>query len=169
MKVGILLEELFDEREFIYPYYRVQESGLEPLVIGPESRAYKAKSGWLARASAAAHEIKASELAGLLIPGGYAPDRLRRSEDVLDLVRAVDADKKPLAAICHAGWVLISAGVIRGRRLTGYHSIKDDLINAGADYVDEPLVVSGNLVTSRGPADLPVWVRAFVEAVTESS
>jgi len=165
MKVGILLEEVFDEREFIYPYFRVQEDGLEPVVIGPESRAYKAKSGWMARADVAAGEIKASELAGLIIPGGYAPDRLRRSQEVLELVRAIDAAEKPLAAICHAGWVLISAGVIKNRRLTGYHSIKDDLVNAGADYVDEPLVISGNLITSRGPADLPVWVRAFVEAV----
>jgi len=169
MKVGLLIEEIFDEREFIYPYYRVQESGLEPLVIGPESRGYKAKSGWMARADAAAHEVKATELAGLIIPGGYAPDRLRRSADVLELVRSIDEAGKPLAAICHAGWVLISAGVIKGRRLTGYHSIKDDLVNAGADYVDEPLVTSGNLITSRGPADLPVWVRAFVEAVTKSS
>jgi protease I len=168
MKVGILIEELFDEREFIYPYYRVQESGLEPLVIGPESRAYKAKSGWMARADVAAHEVKAAELAGLVIPGGYAPDRLRRSADVLELVRTIDEAGKPLAAICHAGWVLISAGVIKGR-LTGYHSIKDDLTNAGADYVDEPLVVSGHLITSRGPADLPVWVRAFVEAVMQQS
>jgi len=169
MKVGILIEEIFDEREFIYPYYRVQESGLEPVVIGPESRAYKAKSGWMARADVAAHEVKAAELAGLIIPGGYAPDRLRRSADVLELVRAIDEAGKPLAAICHAGWVLISAGVIKGRRLTGYHSIKDDLVNAGADYVDEPLVISGNLITSRGPADLPVWVRAFAEAVTKNS
>lgn len=167
MKAGILLEEVFDEREFIYPYFRVQEDGLEPLVIGPESRAYKAKSGWLARAEVAAHEVDPRDLAGLIIPGGYAPDRLRRSKEVLELVRAIDEAGKPLAAICHAGWVLISAGVIRGRRLTGYHSIKDDLINAGAEYVDEPLVISGNLITSRGPADLPVWVRAFTAAVQD--
>ncbi len=169
MKVGILLEELFDEREFIYPFYRVQEDGLEPVVIGPESRAYKAKSGWMARAGVAAHEVDADDLAGLLIPGGYAPDRLRRSEAVLALVRAIDEAEKPLAAICHAGWVLISAGVVRGRRLTGYFSIKDDLTNAGAAYVDEPLVTSENLITSRGPADLPVWARAFVEAVKQHS
>ncbi len=168
MKIGILLEEIFDEREFIYPYYRVQESGLEPVVIGPESRAYKAKSGWMARADTAAHEVDARTLAGLIIPGGYAPDRLRRSDDVLELVRAIDEAGKPLAAICHAGWVLISAGVVKGRRLTGYHSIKDDLVNAGADYVDQAVVKSGNLITSRGPADLPVWVATFVEAVKGS-
>jgi len=169
MKVGILIEELFDEREFIYPFYRVQESGLEPVVIGPESRGYKAKSGWMARAAAAASEVKASDLAGLVIPGGYAPDRLRRSEAVLELVRTIDDAGKPLAAICHAGWVLISAGVIKGRRLTGYHSIKDDLTNAGAQYVDEPVVISGNLITSRGPGDLPAWMKAFVEAVKRYS
>ncbi|HGY10020.1 MAG TPA: type 1 glutamine amidotransferase [Oceanithermus profundus] len=169
MKVGILLEELFDEREFIYPYYRVQEAGLTPLVIGTESRAYKAKSGWMARASVAAHEVDAGALAGLVIPGGYAPDRLRRSFDVLELVRAIDRANKPLAAICHAGWVLISAGVVRGRRLTGYFSIKDDLTNAGAEYVDEPLVVSGNLITSRGPDELPLWARAFVDAVLQNT
>lgn len=169
MKVGILIEDLFDEREFIYPYYRVQESNLEPVVIGPETRSYKSKSGWLARADAAAAEVKAADLAGLVIPGGYAPDRLRRSQAVLELVRAIDAAGRPLAAICHAGWVLISAGVVRGRRLTGYRSIKDDLTNAGALYLDESVVIDGHLITSRGPADLPVWMKAFVEEVRRSS
>jgi protease I len=167
-QVAILIEDLFDEREFIYPYYRVQEAGYKPLVLGPEARIYKGKTGLGWKADAAAGEVPADDLAGLLIPGGYAPDRLRRSEAVLELVRALDAAKKPLGAVCHAGWVLISAGVVRGRRLTGYPSIKDDLKNAGAIYLDEAPVVDENLITARGPADLPAWMQAFVLALMQA-
>ena len=167
-QVAILIEDLFDEREFIYPYYRVMEAGFRPLVVGPEARVYKGKAGLSWRADAAAAEVAADDLAGLLIPGGYAPDRLRRHEAVLELVRAVDRAKKPLGAICHAGWVLISAGVVRDRRLTGYFSIKDDLKNAGAIYLDEAPVVDENLITARGPADLPAWMQAFVLALMQA-
>ena len=162
-QVAILIEDLFDEREFIYPYYRVMEAGFRPLVVGPEARVYKGKTGLSWKADAAASEVAADDLVGLLIPGGYAPDRLRRHEAVLELVRAVDRAKKPLGAICHAGWVLISAGVVKGRRLTGYFSIKDDLVNAGAIYLDEAPVVDGNLVTARDPGDLPVWLGPFLK------
>ncbi len=162
-RVAILIEDLFNEFELIYPYYRVQEAGYEALLVGPEAKVYKSKSGVAMRAQVAAADVDPGELAGLVIPGGYAPDRLRRHGAVLELVRAVDRAKKPLAAICHAGWVLISAGVVKGRRLTGYFSIKDDLVNAGATYLDEAPVVDGNLVTARDPGDLPVWLGPFLE------
>ncbi len=162
MTVAVLIEDLFNEFELIYPYYRVQEAGYRALLVGPEARVYKSKAGLALKADRTAREVRAEELAGLVIPGGYAPDRLRRHAEVLELVRAVDRAKKPLAAICHAGWVLISAGVVRGRTLTGYFSIKDDLENAGASYKDEAPVVDGNLVTARDPRDLPVWMAAFL-------
>ncbi len=163
MTVAILIEDLFNEFELIYPYYRVQEAGFEALLVGPEVRVYRSKAGVAMKADRAAGEVDPAGLAGLVIPGGYAPDRLRRHAAVLDLVRAVDRAKKPLAAICHAGWVLISAGVVAGRTLTGYFSIRDDLVNAGATYLDRAPVVDGHLVTARDPRDLPVWMAAFVE------
>ncbi|GAA5334132.1 MULTISPECIES: type 1 glutamine amidotransferase domain-containing protein [Thermus] len=159
-RIGILLADLFDEREFLYPYYRVQEAGYTPVVLGLEAREYRAKSGFGWKADLAAGE--APELAGLLIPGGFAPDYLRRSEAVLALVRKVAEEGKPLGAICHAGWVLISAGVVRGRRVTGFASIRDDLVNAGGLYQEEGVVVDGNLVTAQGPKDLPGFMRAFL-------
>ncbi|TBH17598.1 type 1 glutamine amidotransferase domain-containing protein [Thermus thermamylovorans] len=160
-RIGILLADLFDEREFLYPYYRVQEAGYRPLVIGPEAREYRAKSGFAWKADLSAKE--APELGGLLIPGGFAPDYLRRSPEVLSLVRRVAGEGKPLGAICHAGWVLISAGLVRGRRVTGFRSIRDDLTNAGGLYREEGVVVDGNLVTAQGPQDLPGFMRAFLE------
>ncbi len=169
MVVAVLIEDLFDERELIYPYYRLQEAGAEVLLVGPEARVYRSKSGFAMRADLSAAEVREKALAGLVIPGGYAPDRLRRHGAVLALVRAVDEAQKPLAAICHAGWVLISAGVVRGRRLTGYHSIRDDLENAGAIYLDEAPVVDGHLITARNPADLPVWMAAFTAALDRGS
>jgi len=166
--VVILIEDLFNEHELLYPYYRVQEAGYPALLTGPEARVYKSKAGLAMRAEAAAGEVDPKEVLGLVVPGGYAPDRLRRHKEVLDLVRAVDAAKKPIAAICHAGWVLISAGIVRGRRLTGYFSIKDDLINAGAVFLDEAPVVDGNLVTARGPGDIPRWLPPFLELLGQA-
>lgn len=164
-RVGILLADLFDEREFLYPYYRVQEAGYTPVVIGPEAREYRAKSGFSWKAEVDAREAPA--LAGLLIPGGFAPDYLRRSPKVLALVRRVAEEGRPLGAICHAGWVLISAGLVRGRRVTGFSSIRDDLENAGGLYQEAGVVVEGNLVTAQGPKDLPGFVLAFWELLAK--
>ncbi|WP_298631252.1 type 1 glutamine amidotransferase domain-containing protein [uncultured Thermus sp.] len=164
-RVGILLADLFDEREFLYPYYRVQEAGYTPLVIGPDVREYRAKSGFAWKAEVAAREV--GEVAGLLIPGGFAPDYLRRSPEVLALVRRVAEEGRPIGAICHAGWVLISAGLVRGRRVTGFASIRHDLENAGGLYQEAGVVVDGNLVTAQGPKDLPGFLRAFLELLAK--
>lgn len=164
-RVGILLADLFDEREFLYPYYRVQEAAYTPVVIGPEAREYRAKTGFSWKAEVSAREVP--ELAGLLIPGGFAPDYLRRSPEVLALVRRVAEEGRPLGAICHAGWVLISAGLVRGRRVTGFSSIRDDLENAGGLYQEAGVVVDGNLVTAQGPKDLPGFVLAFLELLAK--
>ncbi len=159
-RIGILLADLFDEREFIYPYYRVLEAGHQAVVVGPEAREYRGKSGLAWKAEVSAQE--ALPLDGLLIPGGFAPDYLRRSPEVLALVRTLDAQRRPLGAICHAGWVLISAKVVKGRKVTGFASIREDLENAGGLYQEAGVVVEGHLVTAQGPKDLPQFMGAFL-------
>ena len=160
--IGILIEDYFDEREVVYPYYRLREAGHETLVIGPRTGTFHGKSSFTMDAAAASGSVEARSLGGLIVPGGFAPDRMRRDRAMLDLVRAVDRTGKPLGAICHAGWVLVSAGVARGRQLTGFSSIKDDLVNAGADYLDDRVVVDRNLVTAQHADDLPAFLAAFL-------
>lgn len=162
-KIGILIADLFEEREFIYPYYRLQEAGHEVVVIGPEVKTFHGKTGFPFKAHLSAAAVKADDLAGLVIPGGFAPDHMRRSRPMIDLVKEMNRLRRPIAAICHAGWLLVSADVVRGRQVTGYHSIRIDLINAGAIFVDDAPVVDGNLITAREPKDLPVFMKAFLE------
>ena len=109
--------------------------------------------------------MRSADFDALVIPGGYAPDKLRRDAHVLDLVREFDRDAKPIAFICHAGWVPISAGILKGRRATSVGAIRDDMVNAGVDWVDEATVVDGNLISARTPADLGPWMRALLAAL----
>jgi protease I len=160
--IGILIEDYFDEREVIYPYYRVSEAGHTPVVIGPRKGSFHGKSSFTMEATAASGSVDARSLGGLIVPGGFAPDRMRRDPAMLELVRAVSRAGKPLGAICHAGWVLVSAGVARGRRLTGFSSIRDDLVNAGGTYLDERVVTDRNLVTAQHADDLPPFLAAFL-------
>lgn len=161
--IGLLLEDYFDEREVIYPYYRVQEAGFGVVVIGPKVTSYHGKTPYSMEATIAASDVKSEDLAGLIVPGGFAPDRIRRVKAMTDLIREIDEQKKPLGAICHAGWALISAGVVKGRTLTGFSSIREDLVNAGANYVDQKVVTDGNLVTAQHADDLPAFTKAFVD------
>lgn len=165
MAVAVLIAPLFEDSELIYPYYRLQEAGHEVLLVGPERREYRGKNGVAMQAHLAASEVDPSGLEAVVIPGGYSPDHMRRSADMVDLVRKVGEAGKPVAAICHAGWMLASAGLARGRRLTSYYSIRDDMENAGADWVDEEVVVDGNVITSRHPGDLPAFMREVVKAL----
>jgi protease I len=160
--VGILIEDWFDEREVVYPFYRVREAGHEPLLIGPRAGTFHGKSSFTLEAAAAAPAVEARTLSGLIVPGGFAPDRMRRDPSMLALVRDLDRAGRPLGAICHGGWVLVSAGVARGRRLTGFSSIRDDLANAGATYLEDRVVVDRNLVTAQHADDLPAFVAAFL-------
>jgi protease I len=139
-------------------------------LVGPEAgKTYGSKHGYPATTDRAAADVSAGEFDALVIPGGYAPDRMRRHPDMVQLVvDMVEADK-PVAAICHGGWMLCSAGVLEGRRVTGFFAIKDDLINAGALWVDEEVVVDGNLITSRTPDDLPAFLRAIVESLAKTA
>ncbi|GGJ57845.1 type 1 glutamine amidotransferase domain-containing protein [Deinococcus roseus] len=161
--IGILIEDYFDEREVIYPYYRVQEAGFGVVVIGPKVATYHGKTPFTIDATIAAEDVKADDLAGLIVPGGFAPDRIRRHKSMTSLIHDIDAQKKPLGAVCHGGWALISAKVVKGRTLTGFMSIREDLEHAGANYLEERVVVAGNLVTAQHVDDLPGFVKAFVD------
>lgn len=161
--VCILVADLYNDFEFWIPYYRMKEAGAEVVVAGPQAGAtYKSKVGLASKADKAFGQVDAASLDGLIIPGGYAPDFMRRDPDCLALVRAVDEAGKTLAFICHAGWVPISAGVVKGRTLTSYFAIKDDLVNAGANWTDAEVVEDGNMVTSRMPDDLPAFNKAII-------
>jgi len=162
--IGILLEDYFDEREVIYPYFRVQEAEFAPLLIGPKVGSYHGKTPFTLEATAAASEVKAEDLAGLIVPGGFAPDRIRRHKSMTGLIQEIDRSRKPLGAICHAGWALISAGVVAGRTLTGFSSIREDLENAGAIYLEnERVVVDGHLVTAQHADDNAAFMVKFLE------
>lgn len=161
-KVLILVEDLYQELELWYPKLRLTEEGAEVTVAGPRKGEYKGKNGYPAFAEISFDQVSPDHYDALVITGGYAPDKLRRSKKVLDIVREMNSQHKPVAFICHAGWVLISADILRGKKATCFHAIKDDLINAGAEYVDAPCVVDGNLISSRMPEDLPEFCKAII-------
>ena len=162
-RVGILIEEFYQELEVWYPLLRLREAGADAVTIGMEAgQVYKSKLGYPAKADYGINDVTPTDLAALVIPGGWAPDHMRRHPSYVNLVREMNALGKPIAAICHAGWMLCSAGIVKNRRATCFFSIKDDLINAGAHYVDEPVVVDGNLITSRVPDDLPAFCRELL-------
>lgn len=162
-RIAILVENLYDDFELYYPYYRLLEEGFTVDLIGvKKGEAYKSKHGLPAITTHAITDVKASDYDGLVIPGGFSPDYMRRSKDIIEFVRNLDALEKPIASICHGPWLMISACNIKGKKLTCYHSIKDDVVNAGALYVDEAVVVDGHYITSRTPKDLPVFVKMFI-------
>jgi len=158
----IFIGALFDEKELIYPYYRFREAGYEVDVAGTEAGEYKGKSGFAFPANLAFRQAKAADYAALVVPGGYAPDKIRRDADALRLMRDFHKAGKPIGMICHAGWVGVSAGLLKGVRLTSTSAIRDDLVNAGADWVDEEVVTDGGFVTSRSPDDLPAFMKALL-------
>lgn len=163
-RVGILIEEFYQELEVWYPLLRLREAGADAFTIGMEAgQVYKSKLGYPAKADYGIGDVAPTDLAALVIPGGWAPDHMRRHPSYVNMVREMNALGKPIAAICHAGWMLCSAGILKNRRATCFFSIKDDLINAGAHYVDEPVVVDGNLITSRVPDDLPAFCRELLK------
>jgi protease I len=166
-KIAILVADLYEDVEFWYPYYRMKEAGAEVMILGPclGPEEVHGKHGLPARVERRTRDVDADDFDAVIIPGGYAPDRLRRCPDTLEFVKAIFDSGKVTAAICHAGWVLISAGLMHGRRATSFFSIKDDMINAGADWVDEEVVVDGNMITSRSPADLPAFCREIIKAM----
>jgi deglycase len=167
-KVVILIENNYQDLEFWVPYYRLKEEGAEVTVVGSgSSRSYTSKNGYPVDVEKEAKDIDVSKYDGVVIPGGYAPDLMRRYPDMVRIVREAHQKGKVISAICHAGWMLVSAGILKGKKATGFFSIKDDLVNAGASYVDAEVVRDGNLITSRKPDDLPAFCRETIEALAK--
>jgi len=164
--VLVLAADLFEDMELLYPVYRLGEEGIGVVIAGLSDQAVTGKKGHgPVEVDTTVDEVQEAGHDALVIPGGFAPDKLRRSRAVLDLVEQFNAAGKPIAFICHAGWVPISAGIIKGRRATSVDAIRDDMVNAGADWVDEPCVVDGNLISARTPADLGPWMKALLAAL----
>jgi protease I len=146
----------------------MKEENAKVVVVAPEKKSYTGKNGTTANADMAINKAKPDEFDALIIPGGYSPDKMRRSKEMVEFVKSMDKKKKVIAAICHAGWMLASAGIVKGRKLTSFFSIKDDMINAGANWVDKEVVIDGNLVTSRFPDDLPVFCKSIIDQLQKS-
>lgn len=168
-KVVILLEDLFEDLEFWYPCIRMREEGFRVISAAPREGSYHGKQGLSAEADTTAEQVNAEEVDALIIPGGYSPDRMRRHPAMVGLVKAVFDRGKTVAAICHGGWMLASAGVLKDKTATGFFSIKDDMENAGARWVDQEVAVDGNLITSRNPGDLPAFCKAIIRQLGSSS
>ncbi|MFQ5828060.1 MAG: type 1 glutamine amidotransferase domain-containing protein [Candidatus Methylomirabilia bacterium] len=167
-RVAILAENLYQEMELWVPYYRLREEGADVKIIGAGgTKSYASKHGYPVAVDIQADAASAIEFDAVIVPGGYAPDLMRRSEAMVKLVREAHQHGKLVAAICHAGWVPISAGILKGKTATSFSSIKDDMVNAGASWVDQEVVVDGNLITSRKPDDLPAFCREIVKALAK--
>jgi protease I len=168
-RVAVLAEANYEDLELWYPLLRLREEGAETFVVGTgSSGSYMSKHGYPVEVDADADTVTASQFDAIIIPGGWAPDRLRRYPAVLRLVKEADEQGKVIGAICHAAWVLVSAQILKGRTITCVKAIKDDVVNAGATFVDEELVRDGNLVTSRIPDDLPAFGAGLVAAIAEN-
>jgi protease I len=161
--VLILVGPEYEDLEVWYPKLRLEEAGYETPIVGMGEASYRGKHGYPCAVDGHVKDWNAEALSGILAPGGWAPDKLRRDRAVLDIVRQVHEAGKLVATICHGPWILISAGIVRGRTLTSTVGIRDDVVNAGATWVDEPVVVDGNIISSRVPKDLPLFGAAMVE------
>lgn len=169
MNIAILAEDQYEDLELWYPLLRMQEFGAQVHVVGmPDLRTFVSKHGYPVNVSALASEVSPEDFDAIIIPGGYAPDKIRRHQAMLDLVYGMYEQGKIIAMICHAGWVGISAGIVNGKQVTSTSSIRDDLINAGAEWVDAEAVQDGNLISSRGPKDLPAFCRTIISALREA-
>jgi protease I len=165
-RIAILAEDMYQELELWYPLLRMREAGAEVTVVGmPGVEEYHSKLGYPVEVDVVADAVSADDFDAVIIPGGYAPDRIRRHQPMLDLVRGIFERGGVVAAICHGAWVPISAGIMKGRQATCFSAIKDDVINAGATYVDIEVLQDGNLITSRVPQDLPAFCRTIISAL----
>lgn len=158
----ILAEAEFEDIELFYPLLRLREEGARVSIVGNAGE-YRGKRGMTAKVDAAPEEINVGRVDGIIVPGGWAPDRLRQQENILRLIRSIYQGKKLVATICHGGWVLISADIVAGHQMTSFAAIKDDLKNAGADFIDEEVVVDYNIISSRTPVDLPAFMREIIK------
>lgn len=164
-RIAMFLENKYEDLEFWYPCIRMKEEGAKVEIIAPEKAEYKGKHGLPAKSDKSVEDANPSDYDALIIPGGYSPDLMRRHEKMVDFVKKMNEEKKNIAAICHAGWMLASANIIKGKKLTSFYSIKDDMINAGADWIDKEVVKDGNIITSRNPNDLPAFCSKIIETL----
>ena len=168
-RAAVLIEQMYQEMEVWYPIYRLREAGCKVTLVGPEPcQNYPSKLGYPARSDMAARDVSADDFDLLIIPGGYAPDHMRRCEPMIRLTSTMAEQGKLIAAICHGPWVLCSTQALNGKKATCFFAIKDDVINAGGKYVDAEVVRDGNLITSRKPDDLPAFMQAVIQAAREA-
>jgi protease I len=168
VRAAVLLEQMYQEMEVWYPVYRLREAGCKVTLVGPEAgQTYASKLGYPAKSDKAAKDVKADDFDMLVIPGGYAPDHMRRCEPMIRLVSTMAEQGKPVAAICHGPWMLCSTQALKGRKATCFFAIKDDVINAGGKYIDAEVVRDGNIITSRKPDDLPAFMQTILQAAKE--
>jgi len=166
----LLIENEFRDEEAVYPYYRFKEAGYDVKIVGPEKdKEYRGKFGVILKSDLAASEVKLENVIAVIIPGGYAPDKMRINSDMVDIVKNASLQGKVVAAICHGGWMLAEADIVRGKKVTGYKAIATDLKNAGGRYIDSEVAVDGNIVTSRTPNDLPAFCSSILKLIETSS
>jgi protease I len=166
-RIAVLVEKLYEDLELWYPVYRFREAGCDVKIVGPKAgESYASKHGYPAKADVAASEVKAADFDAIIIPGGYSPDHMRRHKPIVDLLIDAARQGKILAAICHGPWMLCSARCLKGKKVTGFYSIRDDVENAGGIWVDEACCRDGNIITSRTPDDLPAFVQGIFEALS---
>ena len=165
-RIAILAEDYYEDTELWYPLLRMREAAAKVSVVGmPGVETYHSKHDLPVKVDVAANAVSADDFDAIIIPGGYAPDRMRRHQSMLELVRGISERGGLVAMICHAGWVPISAGIVKGKQVTSVSAIKDDLVNARAAWSDREVVRDGNLISSRGPDDLPAFCRAIIDAL----
>jgi protease I len=170
-KIAFIMDEMFEDSEFRLPYERIKEAGHEPVVIGlKKNKKLEGKNGKeTVTTEAAIGDVSADRFDALVIPGGYSPDKIRVDDNMVRFTRSMFESHKPVAAVCHAGWMLAEAGLLKGKTVTSWPSIKTDLINAGAEWVDQEVVEDDNLITSRKPEDLEAFSKALLSQVTQRS
>jgi protease I len=164
-RIAILAEDFYEDLELWYPALRFREAGADVTIVGSGAETYTSKHGYAVQTDTSAEKVRAADFDAVVIPGGYAPDHMRRHPAMVGLVRDAFQQDKIVAAICHAGWMLASADIVRGKRITCFSSIKDDMVHAGGIYEDSEVVRDGNLITSRMPDDLPAFCHTIVEAL----
>ena len=166
--IAILVENDYQDLEVWYPYYRMKEENANVIIVGTgSSDIYKSKHGYEVKVDKTADKVSEKDFDAVIIPGGWAPDRLRQYPAIVNFVRDMFNKGKIVASICHGGSVLVSAGIVKGKTITSYRAIKDDLISAGANFVDKEVVVDKNLITSRKPDDLPAFCREIIAALSD--
>lgn len=164
-KVAVLIENLFNEKELIYPYYRLLEDYEVDLIGSEKDFSYRSEDGLRISSDYSSADVNPDDYDAVFIPGGYSPDYMRRNEATVSFVKSLFEKNKPIGAVCHAGWMLVEACDINDKEVTSVSSIKTDMENAGGKWVDREFVVDGNLITARGPKDLPSLVKAFVKEI----